>query len=159
MPRRITTIAELELLQESEAEAVSGWIAVPQSAIDAFANLTGDAQWIHVDTERAATEGDWGGTIAHGFFTLSLLSRMAADAFHLELGQSATVNYGLNRVRFPAPVRAGDRVRGRFHLLGCGARPKGIEVVWQVTVDVEGGTRPVCTAEWVLLLAGSPAGT
>ncbi|MBI2688386.1 MAG: MaoC family dehydratase [Acidobacteria bacterium] len=118
--------------------------------IDSFAAVSGDRQWIHVDTDRAKEQSPWGTTIAHGFLTLSLLSRMAAEAFALQIGQSATINYGLNKVRFPAPVRAGSRIRGHFSLLGCGVRPGGVEVVWQVTVEAEGQEKPVCVADWVL---------
>ena len=124
--------------------------------IDAFAGVSGDRQWIHVDAERARGESPWGTTIAHGFLTLSLLSRMAFEAFSLQLGQSATINYGLNKVRFPAPVRSGSRVRGHFALAGCGARPGGVEVVWNVTVEAEGSDKPVCAAEWVLRLVTGP---
>lgn len=125
--------------------------------IESFAAVSGDRQWIHIDTERARGESPWGTTIAHGFLTLSLLSRMASEAVSLQLGQSASINYGLNRVRFPAPVPAGSRVRGHFALAGCGARTGGVEVVWQVTVEGEGQAKPVCVAEWVLRLAtGSP---
>lgn len=136
---------------------MSEWVTVAQEKIDSFAEISGDRQWIHVDGERARGEGPWGTTIAHGFLTLSLLSRMAAEAFSLQLDQSATINYGLNKVRFPAPVRSGTRVRGHFALAGCGARPGGVEVVWQVTVEAEGQDKPVCVAEWILRLVVGPA--
>jgi acyl dehydratase len=129
---------------------------VDQAAIDAFAAVTGDRQWIHVDRERARDASPWGTTIAHGFLTLSLISRMAAEAFSVQIDQAATINYGLNKVRFPAPVKSGSRVRGNFVLLGTSARPGGVEAVWQVTVEVEGEAKPVCVAEWVLrYLTGS----
>jgi acyl dehydratase len=135
---------------------VSEWIAIEQSLIDAFAAVSGDRQWIHVDADRARGASPWGTTIAHGFLTLSLISRMASEAVSLQLGQSATINYGLNKVRFPSPVRSGTRVRGHFTLAGCGARPGGVEVVWLVSVEAEGESKPVCVAEWVLrLVTGS----
>ena len=123
--------------------------------IDNFAGLSGDRQWIHVDTDRARGESPWGTTVAHGFLTLSLLSRMAAEAISLQLGQSASINYGLNKVRFPAPVPSGSRVRGHFAVGGCGPRPGGVEVIWQVTVEAEGQAKPVCYAEWILRLLTS----
>ncbi len=136
--------------------AASDWIVVDQAAIDAFAAVTGDRQWIHVDRERAQAESPWGTTIAHGFLTLSLISRMAAEAFSVQIDQTATINYGLNKVRFPSPVKSGARVRGNFVLLGASARPGGVEAVWQVTVEAEGEAKPVCVAEWVLrYLTGS----
>lgn len=157
MKRIITSLDELQGLAGGPVAAVSEWVAVEQEKIDSFAAVSGDRQWIHVDQERARGESPWGTTIAHGFLTLSLLSRMAAEAFSLQLGQGATINYGLNKVRFPAPVRSGGRVRGHFALLGCGAKPGGVEVVWQVTVEAEGGGKPVCVAEWVLLLVAGSA--
>lgn len=157
MKRIISSLDELQSLAGGPEVAVSEWLAVGQEQIDSFAAVSGDRQWIHVDQERAKGESPWGTTIAHGFLTLSLLSRMAAEAFSLQLGQSATINYGLNKVRFPAAVRSGTRVRGHFSLLGCGARPGGVEVVWQVTVEAEGQDKPVCVAEWVLRLVTSLA--
>jgi acyl dehydratase len=152
MPRTITSLDELQSLAGGEPVASSSWIQIEQSMIDSFAGVSGDRQWIHVDTERARGESPWGTTIAHGFLTLSLLSRMAAEAVSLQLGQSASINYGLNRVRFPAPVPVGSRVRGHFAVASCGARPDGVEVVWRVTVEAEGHAKPVCVAEWVLRL-------
>jgi acyl dehydratase len=145
-------LEELQSFAGGETVGESSWIPVEQSLIDSFADVSGDRQWIHVDADRARGQSPWGTTIAHGFLTLSLISRMAAEAICLQLGQSATINYGLNRVRFPAPLPAGGRVRGRFALAGCGARPGGIEVVWAVTVEGEGMAKPVCVAEWVLRL-------
>ena len=158
MPRIITSLDELQALAGGETIATSPWYSIEQSQVDAFAAVTGDRQWIHVDPERARGESPWGTTIAHGFLTLSLISRMMAEAVSVQVEQSASINYGLNKVRFPAPVRVGSRIRGHFALAGCGARPGGLEVVWQVTVEDEGQEKPVCVAEWVLrLLTGSPA--
>jgi acyl dehydratase len=158
VPRIIRSLEELQSLAGGEAVGESGWIEVDQVLIDSFASVSGDRQWIHVDTDRARGESPWGTTIAHGFLTLSLISRMAAEAVCLQLNQSATINYGLNRVRFPAPLAAGGRVRGRFSLAGCGARPGGVEVVWAVTVEAEGVGKPVCVAEWVLRLIFGSSG-
>jgi acyl dehydratase len=148
---------ELQTLAGGAPVGSSSWIEIEQPLIDSFAAVSGDRQWIHVDVERARGESPFGSTIAHGFLTLSLLSRMAAEAVSLQLGQSASINYGLNKVRFPAPVPAGCRVRGHFAVLGCGARPGGLEVVWQVTVEAEGREKPVCVAEWVLRLVAGGA--
>jgi acyl dehydratase len=156
VPRIISSLDELQSLVGGETVASSSWIRIEQSMIDSFAGVSGDRQWIHVDAERARGESPWGTTIAHGFLTLSLLSLMAADAVSLHLGQSASINYGLNKVRFPAPVPVGSRVRGHFAVAACGARPGGVEIVWLVTVEIEGQAKPVCVAEWVLrLLTGT----
>ncbi|MBL8237426.1 MAG: MaoC family dehydratase [Bryobacterales bacterium] len=155
MSRIITSLDELQSLAGGKVAASSGWIAIEQGLIDSFASVSGDRQWIHVDAERARGESPWGTTIAHGFLTLSLLSRMASEAVSLQLGQRATINYGLNKVRFPAAVPVGSRLRGHFAVAGCGARPGGIEVVWRVTVEAEGQGKPVCVAEWVLLLVST----
>lgn len=144
----IRSVGELEALRGKEV-GVSDWVPIGQADISRFGALTGDEQWIHVNAERARAEGPWGTTVAHGFLTLSLLSRLAFDAVRLEIGQSAIINYGLNRVRFPAPVKAGARVRGRFTLVGYGAAPGGLEVCWNVTVEAEGESKPVCVAEWL----------
>ena len=152
MARVISSLDELRSLAGGAVVGSSSWIQIEQPMIDSFAAVSGDRQWIHVDTERARAESPWGSTIAHGFLTLSLLSRMAADAVSLQLGQSASINYGLNKVRFPAPVPAGSRIRGQFALMACAALPGGIEVVWRVTVEAEEQAKPVCVAEWVLRL-------
>lgn len=128
--------------------AASDWITIDQSMIDQFARVTGDEQWIHVDTARARAESPFGTTIAHGFLTLSLLSRLAFDAIDLQLGQSAIINYGLNKVRFPAPARVDAKIRGLFTL----KERNGDQLVWSVTVEAEGAAKPVCVAEWVWLI-------
>jgi acyl dehydratase len=124
---------------------ISEWVTVDQAKIDAFAAATGDLQWIHVDPERAVA-GPFGTTIAHGFLTLSLLPLLSSTAFAIvDVGTS--VNYGLNRVRFPAPLPAGSRVRGRFELLACHALSSAMQLTIKVTVEREGSDRPVCVAE------------
>jgi acyl dehydratase len=134
--------------------AVSDWITVTQQQIDLFADATGDHQWIHVDPERAKS-GPFGGTIAHGFLTLSLLPRMVESALDIR-NLRMSVNYGLNRVRFPSPVPAGSRLRARIKLLECEPLPgDGMQIVWQVTVEREGSDKPACVAESVTRRYGS----
>ena len=147
MPAQIS-IPDLEALVGSEI-AVSPWFSIEQDRIDLFARATGDDQWIHVDPERART-GPFGGTIAHGFLTLSLLSRMVGETLEVS-SVRMSVNYGLNRVRFTAPVPAGSRLRARVKLLECEPLPgDGMQIVWQVTVEREGGDRPCLVAEWLI---------
>ena len=124
---------------------LSEWISIDQARIDAFAAATGDHQWIHIDVERA-TASPFGTTIAHGFLTLSLLPHLASTAFAI-VDVGTAINYGLNRVRFPAPVPAGSRVRGRFDLLDCKPLTGGLQLTIKVTVEREGTDRPVCVAE------------
>ena len=125
----------------------SSWIEVQQERIEAFAEATGDRQWIHVDRERAA-EGPFGTTIAHGYLTLSLLPVMSYEAVPRQ-GDGMAVNYGLNRVRFPAPVPSGSRVRGRFHVDSVDEFEGGFQATMTATVEREGGEKPVCVAEVV----------
>jgi acyl dehydratase len=124
----------------------SSWIGVPQSKIDAFAEATGDDQWIHVDPERAK-EGPFGTTIGHGYLTLSLLPVMSYEVVPREGGMA--INYGLNRVRFPAPVPVDSRVRGTFEVVGVEEHDWGGQATMQATVEREGGDKPVCVAELV----------
>jgi acyl dehydratase len=144
----VESIEALRALTGQEV-AVSDWIVVDQARIDAFAEVTGDRQWIHVDAERARRESPYGRTIAHGFLTLSLLSALSRA---VEIGGefSRRINYGLNRVRFPAPVRAGARVRGRFAVQAVEDVPEGVQVTWAAAVEVEGESKPAVAAEWVI---------
>ena len=131
---------------------VSDWIDVPQERITAFADATDDHQFIHVDPAAAAAAG-FGGTIAHGFLSLSLLSRMAADATLIPDTTRMAVNYGLDRVRFLAPVKAGKRVRGHFTLEGADEKAPGqLLLKHQVTVEIEGEEKPALTAQWLGLI-------
>jgi acyl dehydratase len=125
--------------------AVSDWVEVTQERIARFAEATNDHQWIHLDAERAKA-GPFGTTIAHGFLTLSLLPEMSASAFEVE-GTRMGVNYGLNKVRFPAPVPSGSRLRGRFKLIKYEPLDGGAQVTMQVTMEREGSDKPVCVAE------------
>jgi acyl dehydratase len=123
------------------------WTEITQERVNAFADVTGDHQWIHVDPERAAA-GPFGGTIAHGYLTLSLLPMLSSALLRAE-DASASINYGLNRVRFPAPVPVGSRIRARYRIESVEAIERGIQVATVVTVEREGGEKPVCVAETV----------
>jgi acyl dehydratase len=126
--------------------AVSEWITVTQEQIDQFAQATGDHQWIHVDPKRAA-EGPFGTTIAHGYLTLSLLPKFFESAMRID-NVRMSINYGLNKVRFMAPVPVNSRLRARITLLGCDPiEPQGFQQTWQVQVQREGSDKPVCVAE------------
>jgi acyl dehydratase len=124
---------------------VSDWHPVTQERIDQFAEVTGDDQWIHIDPERAR-ESPFGGTIAHGYYTLSLAPRFSYDMFRFE-GFAFGVNYGLNRVRFPSPLPVGDRVRMRAKLLALEELPGGAQISTELTFEREGAEKPVCVAE------------
>lgn len=143
--REFETLAEMSK-HVGEELGTSDWLVVTQKMIDGFADATGDHQWIHVDPERAA-KGPFGATIAHGFLTLSLLPQLAGDAVRIK-DQKMGVNYGLNRVRFTAPVRAGSRVRGRATLAGFEPLPdNGAQITMNVVVELEGSDKPACIAE------------
>ena len=143
----MTSFEHLADLQARVGEevGVSDWITVDQQRINLFAEATGDHQWIHIDPERAA-KGPFGTTIAHGFLTLSLLPEMSASAFQVRDTRMG-VNYGLDRVRFPAPVPTGSRLRGRFKLLRYEPLEGGAQLTVQVTMEREGSAKPVCVAE------------
>ena len=137
--------------------AVTDWIDITQEQIDLFSRATGDHQWIHTDPVRAAA-GPFGTPIAHGFLTLSLLPRFMEAAFAIE-GTKMGVNYGLNRVRFPAPVPVGSRLRAHLVLQACEpVAPDGLQMTWEVTVQREGGDKPVCVAEALVRSYGAAAG-
>ena len=135
-----------------EEVGVSSWVLIDQARIDAFAGATDDRQFIHVDPEAAA-QTPFGGTVAHGFLTLSLLSQLGAEAMLLPDGLRMAVNYGLDRVRFLAPVRSGSRMRGRFRLDSVEEKAPGqILMRHNVTVEIEGEAKPALTAEWLGLM-------
>ena len=139
------TLAELAACTGQEV-AVSDWITITQQQVNLFAEATGDHQWIHVDVEKA-TAGPFGGPIAHGFLTLSLLPRFFESSFDIT-GSRMGVNYGLNKVRFTAPVPVGSRLRARMKLLVTEAiAGDGMQMTWEVTVEREGSAKPVCVAE------------
>ena len=131
-----------------EEVGVTDWMEITQDRVDAFADATDDHQWIHVDPEQAAT-GPFGGTIAHGFLTLALTVPLSA-AVELDVGSPQMgINYGLEKVRFPAPVPVGSRIRARVGLVGVSEVPGGIQVNRQVTIEVEGSEKPAMVAETV----------
>ena len=140
------SLAALQPLVGREV-GLSDWIVVDQARIDRFAEATDDHQWIHVDAERARM-GPYGTTIAHGYLTLSLLPAFFDSAFRIE-GLRMSLNYGLNRVRFPAPVPAGSRLRARFKLLAYEPLDGGAQLVVEATIERDGSERPVCVAESV----------
>ncbi len=147
----VASLEEIRSRVGSEIGA-SPWIEISQQSIDTFADVTGDHQFIHVDPERAA-KTPFGGTIAHGFLTLSLLSQMAEHVMLVPEGLKMAANYGFDRVRFLAPVRAGKRVRGRFTLAGAEEkRPGEWRVAYDVTVETDGEEKPALTAEWIGLI-------
>jgi acyl dehydratase len=135
-------------------EMVSPWRDVTQDQISQFADITGDRQWIHVDADRVARESPFGGaitgTVAHGFFTLALASRLLRDAVGAIEGGRMVVNYGLNKVRFPAPLPAGSRVRGRCSLHRVDAVDGGVQATWLVVIERDGAMKPCCAAEWLV---------
>jgi acyl dehydratase len=138
--------------QVGQEVGISGWFTLDQARIDAFADATEDRQFIHVDP-AAASQSPFGGTIAHGFLSLSLLSRMGAEAMLLPEGLKMAVNYGLDRVRFLAPVRSGKRVRGRFVLDSVEEKAPGqLLMRHNVTVEIEGEEKPALIAEWLGLM-------
>ena len=141
------SFAKLQDLQSMVGQdiGVSEWIEVSQKRIDQFAEATGDHQWIHVDPLRSA-KGPFGTTVAHGFLTLSLMPEMFASAFAIDDVRMG-VNYGLNKVRFTAPVPAGKRLRGRFTLKGFDAIDGGAQLTVTVTMELEGSDKPACVAE------------
>lgn len=143
--REFNSLAELKKLIGLEV-AQSDWVEISQERVNTFADATGDHQWIHIDVERAKRESPFGGPIAHGFLTLSLLPMLVANAIKLTYVKMG-VNYGLNKVRFPSPVPVGSRVRARMKLLEIEDIKDGAQFTWEVTIEREGQEKPVCVAE------------
>lgn len=129
---------------------VTEWFRVTQERIVRFAEATEDRQWIHVDAARAGRESPYGTTIAHGFLTLSLISHFVHEAMQIEGGVRLAVNYGLNRVRFPAAVRVDSRIRARVGLLAFKEVADSVEAIYSVAVEIEGAEKPGCVAEWIV---------
>jgi acyl dehydratase len=129
---------------------ISDWLTVTQERIAQFAEATDDRQWIHIERERAEKESPYGTTIAHGFLTLSLISRFMKDVIQVRSGVRMAVNYGLNRVRFPSPVRAGSKIRARVVLLSVKEVAEAYENVFSVTVEAEDSEKPCCVAESIV---------
>ena len=130
--------------------ATADWLAVTQDRVEQFAEVTDDRQWIHLDRDRAQLESPYATTIAHGFLTLSLLSHLMQQALKIENGVRLAVNYGLNRVRFPSPVRAGSKIRGRFTLQSLVDVGNAQQAIFSVVVEDQSQAKPCCVAEWVV---------
>ena len=148
------TITGLEELKAAEGQVLgtSDWHEVTQADVDAFADVTGDHQWIHVDVERAK-ETPFGGTIAHGYFTLSLIPLLSRQVFGME-GFTFALNYGLNRVRFPSPMPVGGKVRCTVKVAEVQEIPGGAQTTMEMTLEREGGEKPVCVAETLVRAYG-----
>ncbi len=143
--KTLQTLSDLAALVGQEV-VVSDWTTITQEQVNQFAQATGDHQWIHVDVEKAKA-GPFGGPIAHGYLTLSLLPQFFISSLKIEETRMG-VNYGLNKVRFPAPVPVGSRLRGRMKLIKCEPIDQGgVQMTWETTVEREGGSKPVCVAE------------
>jgi len=144
------TITGLDELRDAKGETLgtSDWHEVTQEAIDAFADVTGDHQWIHVDRERAK-DTPFGGTIAHGYYTLALAPMLTGQVMALD-GFAMVINYGANRVRFPAPVPVGSRVRVTVKVADLEDTPGGAQLTLELTFEVEGGEKPVCVAQTLM---------
>jgi acyl dehydratase len=126
------------------------WFGVAQERIERFAEATEDRQWIHLDRERATRESPYGATIAHGFLTLSLMSRLVQEVIQIESGVRLAVNYGLNRVRFPSAVRADSRIRARVAVQAVKEFSDALEAIYAVTIESESSEKPACLAEWIV---------
>jgi acyl dehydratase len=145
-------VANPQVLQEFVGReiGVSEWLPVSQERIAQFAEATEDRQWIHLDRARAAAESPFGTTIAHGFLTLSLLSHFIKDVIAIEGGVRLAVNYGLNRVRFPAPVKVDSRIRARVLLLALQQSSGSVDATFSVMIETDGSAKPNCVAEWIV---------
>jgi len=135
---------------ESREFPATHWLVVTQDRIQKFADASEDRQWIHLDPERAQRESPFGGSIAHGFLTLSLLSYFLKEAIHIGSGIAMTVNYGLNKVRFPSAVRAGSKVRARVTLLSAKESPQFVDAAYLIHLEGESAGKPCCVAEWLV---------
>jgi acyl dehydratase len=149
--RVFSTIEEIEAAVGQEI-GTGDWVEITQDRVDQFAEATGDTQWIHVDVEKAAT-GPFGGTIAHGYLTLSLLPWLGSEVFALDT-PGAKLNYGVNKVRFPNPVLVGSKVRVRVSIGGVVDIPAGRQLTLQYVIEIDGQDKPACVAETVVLLLG-----
>jgi acyl dehydratase len=147
--RTFTTFEELSAAVGEELGPTE-WLEVTQERVDAFADATDDHQWIHVDVDRA-TQGPFGGTIAHGYLTLSLLPFFTPQLYEVET-PGARLNYGVNKVRFPHPVKVGSRIRATAQVVQLSDVPAGKQLVTRSTIEIEGEAKPACVAETVVLL-------
>jgi acyl dehydratase len=148
----VRTFSSIDEIAQAVGEDIgtSDWLEVTQERVDQFAESTGDFQWIHVDQERAAA-GPFGGTIAHGYLTLSLIPVLSQSIFAIDT-DGPRLNYGLNKVRFPNPVKVGQRVRSHAKLVALTDVPAGKQLVVGYTIEIDGGDKPACVAETVVLL-------
>ena len=146
------TFSTLDDLSSAVGEELgsSSWLEIDQARVDAFADATGDHQWIHVDVERAKG-GPFGGTIAHGYLTLSLIPMLGSQIYRLET-PGAKLNYGVNKVRFPTPLKVGSRIRATATVAAVSDVPAGKQMVTRFVVEIEGEEKPACVAETVVLL-------
>lgn len=126
------------------------WLVITQERINQFAEITEDPQWIHSDRERARAESPYGTTVAHGFLTLSLIGRLMKSVIRIGGSTRLTINYGLNRVRFPSPVREGSKIRGHYTLLNFQDRGEAWDAVFACSVECQGNDKPCCVAEWIV---------
>jgi acyl dehydratase len=140
------SLDELRAAEPGTDLGTSDWIEVTQRHVDQFAEATGDHQWIHVDVDRARRDSPYGGPIAHGYLTLALSNLVLPQIVEVR-GVSLGVNYGTGRVRFPAPVPVGSRVRGRAELVACDEVPGGVQTTIRITMEVEGGDKPACVVD------------
>ncbi|MDZ4852470.1 MAG: MaoC family dehydratase [Pirellulaceae bacterium] len=147
-PRIIDGVTELRSLVGHKM-GTSDWLEIPQSMIDSFAELTLDQQWIHIDTERAKHDSPYGTTIALGFLTVSLLSHLHAQVVEIKGDFTRSINYGFNRLRFPAAVPAGARLRLHSTLQAVKELDDGVECIWNVSIEVDGQAKPALVAEWL----------
>ena len=145
-PLEIDHLSQLKEFEGREAPPTD-WFVVTQDRIRKFADAIEDRQWIHVDTERAARESPYGGTVAHGFLTLSLFSHLFAQSIHIRDGISMRINYGLNRVRFPSVVRAGSAIRARVTILSVKESTEFVDATYGVTIECRNAEKPCCVAE------------
>ena len=145
-------IDHLNALKEFEGREMppTDWLVLTQDRIQKFADATEDRQWIHVDPQRAARESPYGTTIAHGFLTLSLLSYFAGQAIQVRNGVGVRINYGLNRVRFPSPVRSGSAIRACVTLVSVKESSDFVDAVYSITIEGQGLDKPCCVSEWVV---------
>jgi len=149
--RTFTTFDELADAVGEEL-GTSDWLLIDQERVNTFADATGDHQWIHVDVERSQ-DGPFGGTIAHGYLTLSLIPHLGHEIFSIDT-PGAKLNYGVNKVRFPNPVHVGKRIRNTISLAACDDVPAGKQVTLKHVIEIEGADKPACVAESVVLLLG-----
>lgn len=147
-PTIVNGLVELSNFVGKEV-GVSDWFVVDQSMVDQFANLTLDTQWIHTDPERAKRESPYGTTIVHGFLTLAMLSHLQRDAVQLQGDFTRSINYGFNRIRFPAPVPVGARIRLHSTLNSVEQIEGGVQITWDLTVEIEGQSKPAVAAQWI----------